>query len=184
MRVLDNRGYSIGAWICIAGLVIATIVTFWVQTWAQTLFCGVFLVVALLFVLQRDRLPSLFSFLFALAALINALGWVFNFWDKVPGYDPFAHAFTTFAGALAAGFLAFYSTKMNFREHGWVFAMAVASFGLALGGLWEIFEWAMNVEQTYTTVVIDLIADTVGAIMAGLLAAWAIRTQPREQLHA
>lgn len=135
MKVLESKGYLFAAWACIAAVAAGTVLEAVRRDWSGMLYLGVFLVPSVIFVLQRHRLPSLFSFLFALAALINGAGWVFNMWEKIPGYDPVAHAFTTFAGALAIGFLTFHSTRMHFREHGWSFAFSIAAFGLALGGL-------------------------------------------------
>lgn len=183
MNVLESKGYQFAAWACIAAVAAGTVLEAVRQDWSGVIFMSVFLLSAVVFVLQRSRLPLLFSFLFALAALINGAGWVFNFWERIPGYDPVAHAFTTFAGALAIGFLTFHSTRMHFQEHGWSFAISIAAFGLALGGLWEIFEWSIGVEQTYQSVVVDLIADSIGSLIAGGLAVWAVRSQSRDQLN-
>jgi VanZ family protein len=131
---------------------------------------------AALFILWRSRLPTLFSLLFVVSGVLNGLGWVFDFWDRVPYFDPVTHAYTTFAFTLALGFLAYFSMAAQFRSHGAIYVLSIASFGLALGGLWEIFEWAANVAQSYRSIAIDLIADTIGALLAGLLAAYAIRS--------
>jgi hypothetical protein len=54
--------------------------------------------------------------------------------------------------------------------------------GLALGGLWEIFECFVGVSQTYDGFTTDLIMDACGGGVAGGVAAWAVNTQPREEL--
>lgn len=53
--------------------------------------------------------------------------------------------------------------------------LTITSFGLALGGLWEIIEWFLGVGQTYTAIVVDLMIDFGRALGAGVLSAWAIR---------
>lgn len=183
MISLDARGYRIAAWIGVVLLAAAAAVTLIMGRWWGSAGLAAFLVGAVAFLMWQSRLPALFSLLFVLAAILNACGWVFNFWDRIPYYDPVTHAYTTFATALALGFLAYYSVTVHFRERGWLFALSVASFGLSLGGLWEIFEWSISVKQTYQSVAIDLIADTLGALVAGAFAAWAIRHLPERQLR-
>jgi len=182
--MLDNRNYQYAAWGCIAAVAAGTAWELFQADWSGVLFLGVFLIAAILFVSLRRRLPALFSFLFALAALINGAGWVFDFWDRVTGWDPIAHGFTTFAGALAVGFLVFHSSTLHFRDHRWSYAVTIAAYGLALGGLWEMFEWMVGVEQSYQGVVLDLTMDFLGGMIAGGVAAWAVENQPREQLSA
>jgi len=171
---LDHKGYPVAAWTGIAVLAALAVVAF-VQGkgWGGAGLAAT-AVAAAIFISRRDRLPSLFSLLFVVAGLLNGLGWVFDFWDRVPFFDPFTHGYTSFAVALALGFLAYYSMAVHFRSHGWIYVLSIASFGLALGGLWEVFEWAMSVPQTYQAIAVDLIADAIGAIAAGALAAKAL----------
>ena len=55
------------------------------------------------------------------------------------------------------------------------YVCAIASFGLAIGALWETFEWF--VLRRLMDPVNDLMMDTIGAVVAGLLAAWALRQE-------
>lgn len=179
---LDLPGYRHAAWTGIVALVCLAIVA-----GAQgKLWGAVCLAVgagaAVLFVLWQSRLPTLFSLLFVVALLMNGLGWVFDYWS-VPWFDPVTHAYTTFAVTLALGFAAYFSMVAEFRAHGPTYVLSIASFGLAIGGLWEIFEWTIGVEQSYRSVAVDLVADTVGALLAGLLAAVAIRSDEVAGMH-
>ena len=176
---MNAHGFRIAAWIGLIPLVGAMIYLATLQRWFDVLILAIFLVLAVGFLLARERLPTIFSFLFVVAAILNGFGFALNMWDRIPYYDPFTHAYTTFAITLAVGFLTYYSVRVHFFAHGLAFAVAVGSLGLALGALWEIFEWSVSIPQTYRTVAIDLIMDTLGAVAAAILAAWITKRQGR-----
>ena len=48
---------------------------------------------------------------------------------------------------------------------------------MSVGALWEIFEWLIGAIGAPADIVFDLTADTVGAVGAGLLSAWALRRE-------
>lgn len=139
-----------------------------------------FLIASVIFVTREDHLPNLFDLLFVIAALVNAAGWVWNLF-KLPGpYDELVHAYTTFAITLALGWLAYGSLFDSFREHRWLFMLVVASFGIAIGAVWEIAEWTADLLLRADVVaglhdtIVDLIVDSIGALLAGAAAVWAL----------
>lgn len=178
--MLDHPAYRVVAWLCTAGLGVALVVLVVRSQWPEAATIALFLVVTAAFLALRRRLPALFGCLFAVAALANGLGWAFDVWDVIPLYDPATHAFTTFAGALALGYLTHQSTGLDLGDHRFAYAVTVAAFGLAFGALWEIFEWLIQVEQTYETVVVDLTADALGALAAAALSATEFAQSPRD----
>ena len=98
------------------------------------------LIVSLVFVVKEDKLPTLFDFLFVLAALLNAGGWVWG-WFYAPGrYDELVHGFTMFAITLALSFLVYSPMLPIFRQHKILYLLTIASFGIAIGALWKIAE--------------------------------------------
>lgn len=173
---LDRRGYRTAAWVGIGILAAGIVVAAAMGRWFGVLTLMIFLAAAIGFMLARHRLPSLFDLLFVVAAVVNAAGWVANIWT-VPGYDEAVHAYTSFALTLALGFVSFYSVRMHFRGHGALFVLTVASLGLAVGALWEVFEWALAMPHNNPGM--DLLMDAVGALAAGLLAAWLVRHESR-----
>jgi hypothetical protein len=168
------RGYRIAAWIGQALLTIA-ILTALVQTqWLNALLLAGFLIASLIFVVKENYLPKLFDFLFVVAALLNAGGWVFG-WFYLPGpYDEITHAFTTFAITLALSFLVYHSMRTVFRQHTWLYLLTIASFGITIGALWEVTEWSAGkilpseVIGSVDDTVIDLIMDSLGAVAAAV----------------
>lgn len=182
------RGYRAAAWFGQALLAIA-ILTALVQTkWLNALGLAGFLVVALIFVIKDDRLPTLFDFLFVVAALLNAGGWVWG-WFYLPGpYDEITHAFTTFAITLALSFLVYHSMLTVFRQHTWLYLLTIASFGIAIGALWEVMEWSAGkilpseVIGSLDDTVIDLMMDSLGAGVAAMTSLWTLR-QPSPQVE-
>jgi VanZ family protein len=132
------------------------------------------------FVLRDRRLPTLFDFLFVVAALLNAGGWVGLFYQPGP-YDEITHAFTTFSITLALSFLVYLPMLNLFRHHRWLYILTIASFGIAIGALWEIFEWLTGVINELDDTIVDLMMDTIGALAAATLSLWALqeRTHPK-----
>ena len=168
----DDPRYDIAAWIGIALLAVAAIFTAWRGEWFGTFLIIGFLLAAAAFVAFDTRLPSLFNFLFVTAAIVNAAGWVWRFYVTIAGYDEAVHFYTTFAVTLSAGYLAYDAVREHFRDHRAHFVLVISSFGLSLGALWEIFEWVIL--PSLNNPVEDLVMDSFGAVLAGLVAAWAL----------
>jgi hypothetical protein len=69
MKSLNWKGYRIIAWIGQALLTIFVIAAAVQGKWSNALGLAVFLVASLVFVIRDDKLPTLFDFLFVLAAM-------------------------------------------------------------------------------------------------------------------
>ncbi|HEY9734842.1 MAG TPA: hypothetical protein V6D06_01125 [Trichocoleus sp.] len=181
MSYLNWKGYRYAAWVGELFLGGAILLVLAQGQWQNALALGLFLVASLIFVIRDDKLPTLFDFLFVLAALANAGGWVFG-WFYVPGpYDELVHAFTTFAISLALSFLVYQSMLPVFRQHTVLYLLTITSFGIAIGALWEVAEWtagkvlATEVIESLDDTIVDLIMDSLGAGLAALLSLWALR---------
>lgn len=181
MQHTNWKGYRIAAWIGQALLAIAVILALSQGKWENALALALFLVVSFIFVLRDDRLPTLFDFLFVLAALLNAGGWVWGLFYPPGPYDEITHAFTVFAFTLAFSFLVYRSMLEVFREHKFLYLLTITSFGIAIGALWEVAEWlagkilAMEVIESLDDTITDLIMDSLGASLAAVVSLWALR---------
>lgn len=179
------RGFRVIAWVGQALLALFVITAGFQGNWVNAFALGCFLIVSGVFVVRDDRLPTLFDFLFVLAALLNALGWVWGLF-YVPGpYDEIVHAFTTFAITLALSFLVYGSMLNLFRQHKTLYLLTIASFGIAIGALWEVSEWSAGkilsteVIGSLDDTVMDLIMDSLGAGLAALTSLWALQEWTR-----
>lgn len=140
----------------------------------------VFLLVSLAAIILGRHFPAMFDFLFTLAALLNAALWL---WDDtfLFFYDEIVHVYTPFTIALALGFQTYYQRGASLRGHPVFFAVIIASFGIAIGALWEICEWAAGfavaerIIGTLDDTIHDLIADGFGAVCAALLVAYPLQ---------
>lgn len=130
---------------------------------------------ATLWFLHEMRLPALYGLLFVASALVNACGWAFGFFRTVWFYDDAAHVFTAFTVALTFGFLAYHSVRVTLSEKGWVYVVAITSFGLSAGALWEIAEWLFLGPLADTAS--DLVMDGIGALAAALVALAGLRDE-------
>lgn len=162
-------------------LLIAIIAAIVQGEWNNAIALAGFWIAASIFILTDDRLPTLFDFLFVIAALLNAGGWVWRLFYQPGPYDEITHAFTTFAITLALGFLVYQSMFTVFVQHPWLYVLTVASFGISIGAIWEIMEWTagfiFNTEVIgdLNDTVTDLIMDSIGAGLAAILSLWALR---------
>lgn len=121
---------------------------------------------------REGRLPNVFDLLVALSALLNGLGFAFDFYTRFWLYDEVAHAFTVFSLTLALFFL-FFGEEVPTRR---ALATAVFTFGVAAGALWEIVEWMtgvvfdVRVNSGLDDAMTDLVANSIGALAATLVA--------------
>lgn len=179
------RGYRTAAWIGQALLAVGIIVVVMQRNWSGVAALSGFLVASFLFVKLEDRLPTLFDLLFIVAALLNAGGWAFDWYNQIYPYDEIAHGFTTFALTLALGYVVYNELMQSFSDHPWLFVLTIASFGIAIGALWEIVEWtadffvAKQIVKSLNDTIVDLVMDSIGAIAAGWLSLTALHERSR-----
>lgn len=107
------------------------------------------------------------------AGIANIAGYTANLYQRWWWFDRVLHPGTIFAISLALGLFVF--AKAFRPAHPVLIALLIASIGLAIGGLWEVAEWAFdrlasgdNIKGKYDTI-LDLITDTVGAVSAGFI---------------
>lgn len=160
------------AWIGVALQCAALVAVVLVQRWGGVPSVAIFLVLSLAFLLVKDGVPSLISFLVVLAAIVNAGGWAWE-WYALVWFDEFVHFFTSLSVVAATMCMAW--------AHGWLphpagygrTMLVAAAVGLGLGVLWEIAE-ALFVSLTALDTIFDLILDTLGAAAGGWLAKWVV----------
>jgi hypothetical protein len=181
MRNSNWRGYRIAAWIGVGLLAAAVVFALAQRQWLVAVPLASFMAVAVLFIKLEDRLPTLFDLLFVIAALLNAGGWAFKWYNTFGPYDEIAHGFTTFAVTLAFGYLVYNRMLASFQTQRLLFVVSIASFGIAIGALWEIAEWvsdffvASSVVESIDDIIDDLIMDSLGASIAGVFSLWGLR---------
>ena len=115
--------------------------------------------------------------LLSIAVAANAAGYFLNWFGQIAWYDDVVHGYTIFALTLVLALYLYGTVLMGARDHGFLFVLTVASVGLAIGGLWEVAEWAYdqwfaqnNAIQGKMDTILDLIWDTLGALVAGIVA--------------
>lgn len=68
-----------------------------------------------------------------------------------------------------------------FRQHTILYLLTIASFGIAIGALWEVAEWsagkilATEAIESLDDTIIDLVMDSLGAGIAAITSLWALR---------
>ena len=110
-----------------------------------------------------------------IAMLANIAGYVWNLYNQIRLFDEILHAFTTFALTLPIALLLYQVILIGAHTRPLLFILTVACLGLAVGAVWEIAEWAYdqivpgNVILGKNDTMIDLIADAIGSILAGIV---------------
>lgn len=111
-----------------------------------------------------------------IAVIANIAGYAFNLYTQFWWFDKVLHGYTMFAITLLVALGAFGIVLKGQREHKFLLALLIIAIGIAIGALWEVAEWAFdqvssgNVIQGKFDTITDLIVDTVGAIVASLVA--------------
>jgi hypothetical protein len=136
---------------------------------AQFIIVIVFLGLSFAYLLREERRPILFDLVFALAALLAAIGYTAGFLESVAYYDKVTHTFMTFSVSLAFFFL-FYARSVP-RRRAISLATSVFTLGFTVGALWEVFEWSTGIGGGgLSDTITDLIVDGGGALAAALVA--------------
>ena len=145
---------------------------------AQSTIVTLFFGLSFAYLLRDERRPILFDLVFALSALLAAIGYTAGFLESVTYYDKVTHTFMTFSVSLAFFFL-FYAGSVPQRR-AISLATSVFTLGFTIGALWEIFEWRSDawfgttLSEDNDDTNGDLVRDTLGSLAgAALLVVWA-----------
>lgn len=168
---LDAPLYRHLSWLLLAGVVAGIAWSALVGHWFDAAVLGGFAALAGLFLRWQDELPRLIALLFLIAGLANAVGYAFDLWHTPRWFDEVVHFYTSFAVMAGLGWIALARTRLFGRSL--QFVLGVAGFGVVLGILWEVFEYAIGIIGTRRDTFADLLMDMLGAIAAGLFCAWA-----------
>ncbi|HET7321632.1 MAG TPA: hypothetical protein VFI96_03985 [Longimicrobiaceae bacterium] len=121
--------------------------------------------------------------LIGIAIVVNAAGYLFDLWATPVWYDEAVHGFTTLSITLLIGLYLYDVVYRGADDHFLLLVLVIASVGLAIGAVWEVFEWADDQFVTPGNSILgkwdtitDLVVDTLGALVGGAIAAfWARR---------
>ena len=175
----DSGTFRALAWIGVILQAAALVFVVVSQRWGGLPSIGIFVVLSLLFLLMKERVPSLISFLVVVAAIVNAGGWAWE-WFALVWFDEVVHSFSSLAVVAALLCMAWgWGWLTHPGRTGSVVLMAMA-VGLGLGILWEIVE-ATFVSLTLLDTISDIVLDVIGAAIGGLLADWAMQRARRPQ---
>jgi hypothetical protein len=132
------------------------------------------------------NLPRAYDLAFMVAVTLQAWGEALGAYDALPWFDNVAHfslpfflAPTLYIALARADVVPDPKDSAHARHYIGIFVVAFA-LGVALGGLWEIWEWVSDhaleseLQLGLDDTVGDLVADTAGALCgAALLVCWA-----------
>jgi hypothetical protein len=139
-----------------------------------------------LLVARAIDLPRLYDLGFTIAMIFTGWGEALGLYDAWPAYDNIVHFVVPMLTSQVAYIaLARIEVLPDLREdfaprHYLGIFVITFSLGVAIGGVWEIFEWASdyvfgsNLSMGNDDTVSDLVSDTLGSLAGGaLLVAWA-----------
>ena len=143
---------------------------------------------AVLVAARLADLPRVYDLALIVAMTFTQVGEAIGLYDAVDWYDRVVHVVVPMLGAPVA-YVALARAEVlpdprddtGLHRRRGIFIVTVA-LGVAIGGLWEIAEWAAdgtlgsNLSENNDDTVGDLIADTAGScIGAGLLVLWTVK---------
>lgn len=113
--------------------------------------------------------------------LASVAGSVWNLYSKIFWYDEVVHGYNFFVLALVVAVYAYGVVLTGVDRHEFLLILTIAGLGLALGALWEVAEWTYdqfvrpNAILPKTDTILDLMVDTAGALVAGVVRVRMIR---------
>lgn len=124
----------------------------------------------------------------AALVLANAAGYAFDLYGRFWWFDRVLHGCTLFALTFWGAVILCGRALNGPANHRLTRVLLIAGLGVALGAWWEFAEWGFDhlvpanvIKGKYDTVV-DLVVDTIGAVLA---ACWSLRVLlPATKVHA
>ncbi len=135
-----------------------------------------FVLLSIGFALWQDRLPALFTFLFTVAAAINAAGYVFDLWVSPVWFDEAVHIFTPFVVVAALAWLLVRRDDAHPQRNGAVYFAKILFLGLLIGFAWEGFEYVATLIGDRRDTIMDLAMDAIGSLLAAVFCLYAARS--------
>lgn len=145
---------------------------------------------------ERDRNPGLRptragrAIAWGLAAaltLANVAGYALDLYQRFWWFDRILHACTLFALTFWAAVFVCGKVLKGTADHRSIRLLLIACVGVAIGAWWEVAEWGFDhlvptdvIKGEYDTV-IDLIMDTLGAVLAAWSSLKVLRPAPAEE---
>lgn len=111
----------------------------------------------------------------AVGLLASVAGSVWNLYSEIFWYDEVVHGYSFFALTLVVAVYAYGVVLTGADRYEFLLILTIAGLGLALGALWEIAEWTYdqfvrpNAILAKTDTILDLMVDTAGALVAGVV---------------
>lgn len=159
-------------------------------------FCLILLLFFQLFLVKKlkIRVPPLLKILISLLLLISlVLGRFFTLYRSLPGFDKSQHFLYGLVFAVI-GFVLFYRLNPGQRKltiSPLTIALFAVSFGLLLGYVWEIFEfandrlfdtnmqsWKQALDSGLTDTMLDMVADLAGSVLVAWVAIRRLKRDP------
>ena len=136
---------------------------------------------ALAWLVRPLQLPRAYDAAFIIALTLQAAGEAFGAYDAIPWFDNVAHfslpfflAPTLYIALARADVVPDPKDETTTRHYVGIFVVSLA-LGIALGGVWEIWEWVSDhsfgssLQLGLDDTVGDLVADTLGSLCGALL---------------
>jgi VanZ family protein len=154
-----------------AGVVVAGLTAgFWPAMILAAFLAGGTALVAL----GRSIPPGVHALVLAVA-LLDAAGFAWGLYDRIPPYDELAHFFTSIAVSITIAYLLFDSEAIGLARAPAVFIVTVAGLTLGVGAMWEIIEWLGGFIGSRLDTLTDLILDAVGALIGASISVRLLR---------
>ncbi|MCO4755796.1 MAG: hypothetical protein KC478_15045, partial [Bacteriovoracaceae bacterium] len=119
----------------------------------------------------QKRIPLIFAVFYILTAAFDAILMGFDLFEKVFFFDEVAHFLTAAALAPCCAFYLFYPHLKIFVKDKTLFIISGCAFSMALGSVWEVFEYGFGIGTvSYKDTISDLFFGFSGAAISSFFA--------------
>ncbi|MDY6965125.1 MAG: hypothetical protein SVM80_04040 [Halobacteriota archaeon] len=131
-------------------------------------------------ILKRDfkiTLPWSLDLLMASALLLHVGGYIFGVYNLIPGYDTITHFFSSIFVSFMAFVIIYILDEYweGLRMDTYAMGFVVIIFTMAMGAVWELFEWAVDslfgidLQWGLQDTMMDLLVDSIAGVIMGIV---------------
>lgn len=175
MKIWDLEwvGYRWLARAALLTLLVLTVLMAASMRWWDFSGMALFILLFMVYLYIEKDLPLIYDCLVSFSLLLNAMGWVYNYYQSISIYDEFAHCFTSFTLSLIAGIHLIRPWEPESRSRPAQTSILYFLMAMGIGALWELAEWIAylmtadkNIIKSLEDTILDLFWNGLGGVLS------------------
>lgn len=171
--VIDARVWLVLSWVGVTAFAAMLGLLLMDGRWYELRIAACFFLPLVAFLLMPHRLPNLVMALATGCFLVSAAGWALDWYGRFWWFDIVLHTINPLLIMTGVMFMLWKADLLAHAPRKGRFVLWSTGIGLALGILWELFEFTY-LPLTWPDTILDVVMNTAGAALGGWFAIWLI----------